>query len=339
MIVESHNEWDRLQSVVIGTATGANWPSMDPTFLLNWQTSLFKELPHPAGPVAKNVIDETNEDLDELANTLSSAGVEVFRPKPNNYAAKVGGALWQTDQMYGYCPRDTHLIVGKTVIEAPMSYRARQFEADLLSDIRISAIKDGANWLAAPRPTLPVGTHSFNGNSIVLLEDEPIFDASNCIRMNKDILYQHCASGNHRGADWLQQILGKEYKVHVLQHPNISSHLDNIIAPIREGLVVLNQSKITLENMPQIFVDQKWDIIWFNDFIAQSYYQYPYETIWVGMNLLMLDKKTAIVEKTQVNLIRELEKNKIEVWPMMLRHARTLGGGFHSVTLDLNRQA
>ena len=56
------------------------------------------------------------------------------------------------------------------------------------------------------------------------------------------------------------------------------------------------------------------------------------------MNLLMLDPKTAIVDKNQIHLIKELEKKKIEVWALELRHARTLGGGFHCVTLDLHRE-
>jgi N-dimethylarginine dimethylaminohydrolase len=38
-------------------------------------------------------------------------------------------------------------------------------------------------------------------------------------------------------------------------------------------------------------------------------------------------------------LIDFLEKNQFTVIPMQLRHSRTLGGGFHCVTLDLHREA
>lgn len=339
MKISSSNEWDKLRSVVVGTATNANWPTMDPTFALNWQTTLFKELPHPKGPVPSHVIDEANEDLEELATTLKSAGVEVFRPRMNSYQGIVGGALWKSDQMYGYCPRDTHLVVGSTVIEAPMSYRARQFESDVLSDIRKEAIKDDANWIAAPRPTLPVGSHVYDGSKVVLLEDEPIFDAANCIRLNKDILYLRSCTGNVRGADWLQRFLGNEYRVNVLKDVYAYSHLDSTIAPVREGLVVLNRNRIRVENMPDVFAKQKWDVIWFDNPVEQPFYQYPYASAYIGMNLLMLDSQTAIVDNNQVHLIKDLERHKIEVWPMNLRHARTLGGGFHCVTLDLHRQA
>jgi glycine amidinotransferase len=337
--ISSHNEWGKLRSVVIGTATGANWPTMDPTFAVNWETTLFKEVPHPKGPVPKHVIDEANEDLDELAKVLQSTGVEVFRPLNNNYSAYVGNTTWTSDQMYGYCPRDTHLIIGDNVIEAPMSYRSRQMEADVLSHVRQDAIAHGANWISAPRPILPVGTHYVSlDNKVTLLENEPIFDAANCLRLNDDILYLKSCTGNVRGADWLQRYLGKNYRVHVLDDIYAYAHIDSTIAPIREGLVVLNRSRVKLENMPAIFSEQKWDVIWFEDPVPISFYKYPYASAWIGMNLLMIDPKTAIVDKNQTHLIKQLEQNQIEVWALELRHARTLGGGFHCVTLDLHRE-
>ena len=36
-------------------------------------------------------------------------------------------------------------------------------------------------------------------------------------------------------------------------------------------------------------------------------------------------------------LIEILEQHKIDSIPLYMRHARTLGGGFHCVTLDLKR--
>jgi N-dimethylarginine dimethylaminohydrolase len=47
--------------------------------------------------------------------------------------------------------------------------------------------------------------------------------------------------------------------------------------------------------------------------------------------------KRKSVEEHQTNLRKELEKHNIEVAMMPLRHARTLGGCFHCVTLDIER--
>ena len=55
------------------------------------------------------------------------------------------------------------------------------------------------------------------------------------------------------------------------------------------------------------------------------------------MNLLMVNPELAIVDERQVELIQMLNARGVEVEPMRLTHARTLGGGFHCVTLDTRR--
>jgi N-dimethylarginine dimethylaminohydrolase len=56
------------------------------------------------------------------------------------------------------------------------------------------------------------------------------------------------------------------------------------------------------------------------------------------MNMLVVDPETVIVDKHQTNLMNMLELYNFTVIPLELRHSRTLGGGFHCVTLDLLRQ-
>jgi hypothetical protein len=72
--------------------------------------------------------------------------------------------------------------------------------------------------------------------------------------------------------------------------------------------------------------------------VAQDFYQYPYASKWIGLNMLMLDPETAIVDAAQKNLHLSLKRRGITVIPMTLSHSRTLGGGFHCVTLDTRRQ-
>jgi N-dimethylarginine dimethylaminohydrolase len=46
-----------------------------------------------------------------------------------------------------------------------------------------------------------------------------------------------------------------------------------------------------------------------------------------------------IVDRAQTGLIHKLEHEyQFQVIPLELRHSRTLGGGFHCVTLDLHRE-
>jgi glycine amidinotransferase len=55
--------------------------------------------------------------------------------------------------------------------------------------------------------------------------------------------------------------------------------------------------------------------------------------------MLVVDPHTVIVDRHQADLIQILEQHKFTVIPLELRHSRTLGGGFHCVTLDLVRES
>ena len=56
------------------------------------------------------------------------------------------------------------------------------------------------------------------------------------------------------------------------------------------------------------------------------------------MNMLVIDHNMVIVDRQQTELIRKLEQWGLTVIPHQLRHSRTLGGGFHCVTLDTWRE-
>jgi glycine amidinotransferase/scyllo-inosamine-4-phosphate amidinotransferase 1 len=55
--------------------------------------------------------------------------------------------------------------------------------------------------------------------------------------------------------------------------------------------------------------------------------------------MLSIDPHTVIVDAKQQAMIQALEQGMgMKVIPLELRHSRTLGGGFHCVTLDLHRE-
>jgi hypothetical protein len=56
------------------------------------------------------------------------------------------------------------------------------------------------------------------------------------------------------------------------------------------------------------------------------------------MNLFSINPNLVAIEERQDNLRIELEKHNIECAMLPMRHQRTLGGGFHCVTLDLIRE-
>ncbi len=114
-------------------------------------------------------------------------------------------------------------------------------------------------------------------------------------------------------------------------------HIDSTIVPVREGLVLVNASRVNKDNLPKVFED--WEVVWIDRVVEQSFYQYPYASKWIALNMLAVDPRTVVIDKKQTRLIKLLEKQyNFTVIPLELRHSRTLGGGFHCVTLDLVRE-
>ena len=304
MKIHSYNEWDRLREIVVGTATYANWPSDDPVFSREGEKTTWKETPVPSGPVPQWVIDETNEDLEGLVRILNQAHVTVRRPVDMNFQS-FGG-------MYNYCPRDRLLIAGDTVVDVAMMYPCRDQEIHAMEWL----VDHDHKFITMPR------------------DRDMICDAANICKLNDKWLFLESASGNRAAAEWLAQqfpdidIYGCDFYSGV--------HIDSTIVPLREGVVMVNGSRVNSNNIPRCFLG--WEVIFVNDVVVRDFYQYPYASKWIGLNTLSIDPETVIVDEIQTEIIKELERRKFTVIPHALRHSRTLGGGFHCVTLDTWRE-
>jgi glycine amidinotransferase/scyllo-inosamine-4-phosphate amidinotransferase 1 len=302
-MISTFNEWDSLKEVVVGTATHANWPSTDPVFSQEIFKTTWRETPVPTGAVPQWIVDEANEDLDILSKTLEQLGARVHRPTDIDFVAREG--------LYNYCPRDRLLVYGDTVVDTAMMYPCRDMEIEALDVVT----KRAGRLLTMPRD-----------RGIVL-------DAANILRLNDTWVFLNSASGNHEAFEWLSDTF-----LDVCIEPcsfYSGVHIDSTIVPLREGLVMLNASRVTEQTCPEVFA--KWDKIWIDDVVPQGFYQYPYASKWIALNMLVVDPKTVIVDRHQQDLIRQLEQCGFTVVPLELRHSRTLGGGFHCVTLDLVR--
>ena len=303
MRINSNNEWGRLKSVVVGSATNANWPSDDPVFAEEAKKTTWTATPVPGGPVPQWIIDETNEDLEILADTLTKLKISVYRPKDLDFV-KLGG-------MYNYCPRDRLIIAGKTVIVPNMMYPCRNME-----EVALDAVLDAAeHYVYMPK------------------DQGMIMDAANVCRMNDRWLFLESPSGNRLAYEWLCEQL-PDIQIDLVNFYS-GVHIDSTITPLRPGLVVLNASRVNQVNCPKVF--DGWEKIWVQDVVAQDFYEYPYASKWVGMNMLSIDENTVVIDAAQTQLIKDLDRVGITSIPLTLRHSRTLGGSFHCVTLDLLR--
>jgi N-dimethylarginine dimethylaminohydrolase len=302
-MISSYDEWSPLKRIVVGDATHANWPMYDPVFSKESEKTTWKETPVPKGPVPQRIIDEANEDLDGLAKALMLLGVQVIRPDPLNFQVH--------DGMYNYCPRDRLLVYGSTIVDPAMMYPCRDMELQCYHDI----VDEADHYHFMPR------------------NDGMILDAANVCRLGDKMLFLESSSGNKKAYEWLCDVF-PDVEIELCNF-YAGVHIDSTIVPLREGLVMLNASRVSFETVPKVF--DGWQKIWVNDVVAQGFYEYPYASKWIAMNMLVVDPHTVIVDKYQTDLIKTLESYKFTVIPHELRHSRTLGGGFHCVTLDLER--
>jgi glycine amidinotransferase/scyllo-inosamine-4-phosphate amidinotransferase 1 len=303
-MIDSRNEWDQLEAIVVGSATHANWPSNDPVFAEEGSKTSWTETPVPSGPVPDWIVEEANVELDRLTEILVDYGAVVYRPKPMDFVELNG--------MYNYCPRDRLLVCGDTVVDVNMMYPCRNQEIEGLQQI----IRQAKKVLTMPR------------------DQGMILDAANVCRLGDTWLYLQSHSGNLAAYDWLCS----QFPSINIELCNFYSgvHIDSTIVPVREGLVLLNASRVNESNCPAAF--DSWEKIYVNDVVPQGFYQYPYASKWIAMNMLVLDPQTVIVDAAQTELITILKAKGIDAIPHTLSHSRTLGGGFHCVTLDTRRK-
>lgn len=337
-VVCVYNEWDPVEEIIVGTAEHAAIPHEDKGFqaMQHKTPDLFKALESGAYP--QYIIDETEEDIADFVSELEKINIRVRRPTPIKVSERFKTLDWEADHYFSYCPRDVLLTIGDMIIESPNVFRSRYFETMSYKEILIDYFKSGSKWFCAPKPRLlDDGFNSIDSNELALKNHEPVFDAANILRAGRDLFYLISDSGNELGCQWLQTVLGEAFTVHPCRNLYSSMHIDSTICLLKPGLVLVNPSRVHSDNLPTPL--KKWDQLIAPDMVEYSYSDVgTFSTKWLGMNLLMLAPDLAVVDKHQIPLIRLLEKNGINILPLQLRHGRTLGGGFHCITLDVRRK-
>ena len=320
--MHSTNEWGSLKKVVVGVADYAQIPQLDLSLRVINYADVVDSSTIKSGPYPHRVINEANEDLENFCNFLKSCGVDVVRPKK------------EPVQYYNYCPRDTVVIYGNKSVAAPMSLRSRHQEYLSFSH-HLENIHLIPNYLGDDIYNINcVG----NPDILAMKETYPKFDAANIIRANDHLLYLVSNSGNECGANYLQELLGHEVKIHLLKGVYSYMHIDSTISFLREGLMLCNPSRIKNKDvLPEPF--KNWDIIWCPEPVDIGYYPgYCHASTWINMNLFSVNSNLVVIEENQHPLRIELEKFGIDCAMLPMRQQRTLGGGFHCVTLDLIRE-
>lgn len=375
MRLHSFDEWSPLREVVLGSAAGYRSQTRDLSFELFYFDNLVQDNPRshrgyyptladnrnaaervqspPNIRVKQRYVEELNEDVENMAATFESLGVDVLRPMRSSDSCDTFSTLaWSATALPPLNVRDNTLIAGTEIVETPPMMRSRYFETQLLKPLFQRYFEEGARWTVMPRPWMTDAsfdlTRATEVGGMELVSSvsaspydvgiEMLFDAAQCLRFGKDIIV-NVANQNHMlGYRWLERHFEGVFRLHLLDRLT-DSHIDSALMPLRPGLMLI-RTKNFLKYLPPSL--QKWTCIEAPVPHSRNFPQYDNDDViltspYIDLNVLSIDEDTVMVNDASPELMRQLESYGFTVVPVRHRHRRLFGGGLHCFTLDTVR--
>lgn len=346
--VWSCNEWDPLEEIIVGSVEGAIVPIWNPALEsttpghAKWFFDKYGGQPFP-----DQMIEKATVELDGLVKVLEDLNVKVHRPTKTDYSATVTTPWWSSQGLYSAMPRDVLMVIGDTIIEAPMAWRSRYFEVYAFREVLHKLFNEGGKWLAAPKCSMddrfynadytPDKATIDGVRQFVVSEREVAFDAADFTRCGKDIFVQKSNVTNAMGIEWVRRHIGSEFTVHEVEfgdeHP---MHIDTTIVPLAPGKLMINPAWVTKDHLPAMF--DSWEIIEAPEPVKPYDSALYFSSDWLTMNFLSVDEKKIIVEENEAPLIELLQKHGFEPIPIPFRNFYPFGGSIHCATTDVKRR-
>ncbi|MBW5420391.1 amidinotransferase [Streptomyces sp. BG9H] len=347
--VNSHNEWDPLEEVIVGRLEGSTIPSSHPVVTCNIPPWAARLQGLAAGfEYPRRLIEPAQQELDQFIALLRSLGVTVTRPEAVDHKQRFGTPDWSSRGFCNSCPRDAMLVIGDEIIETPMAWPCRYFETHSYRELLKDYFRRGARWTSAPKPQLtdalyeqdfrpPEGDEPMR---YILTEFEPVFDAADFVRAGRDLFVTRSNVTNLMGIEWLRRHLGPGYRIHEIESRcRTPMHIDTTFVPLAPGKVLVNPEYVDVDRLPDVL--GSWDVL-----VAPEPDPIDERLLkmtsmcgkWLSMNVLMLDEKRVIADRHHTGMLRALEEWGFEPIPCDLLHYAAFGGSFHCATLDVRRR-
>jgi len=349
--VSSYNEWDPLEEVIVGRLEGAVIPPGDVTVTYNVPRTV-RHLVKLAGGFRypRFLVKGAQRQLDQFIRILEGEGIKVRRPDPVNFRSRFSTPDWGSTGFCIACPRDGFLVAGDEIIETPMAWRSRFYEAYAYRSLFKEYFRHGARWSATPRPQLLDDLYQTDyivptreePMRYVVNEWEPVFDAADMLRCGRHIFYQLSNVTNRSGIEWLRRHLeGRFELVEIKSRCLDPMHIDSSFMLLAPGKALVNPEYIDVDQLPDLF--KSWDIIVAPepDPMTSSNTMAKLFSLcskWIAINVLNLDEKRIVIEQSQKGMIRLLKEHGFEPIPCPFVNYLPFGGAFHCATLDIRRR-
>lgn len=317
MLFGAHHEWGKLREVVIGIS-----PAEDVVIFhedsCRWLTEAGAEFSR--AHAGKRLIEVDPEwahrierQVEALAELVAREGITVHRPQrlrgeERTFLAPNGEGA----QLFA---RDAMIVVGKHAIDASLRLKCRQRERyGLRPLIQKAAPAKGAHWSSVPLGS-PGGV------------DGPFLEGGDTLLNGHEIYVgiSGCAS-DLAGADWLQALVGDDYRVIPVALKSHVLHLDGAMALIQPGLLVHCPQRL-IDGLPMSLRD--WDRIEVS----------PGEAARLATDALVLEPGRVIIDADNRRVIDELRRRRIDVISLPFDGPIRLGGGLRSAHHPLLRES
>jgi hypothetical protein len=341
--------WDPLTKVIVGQAYAPG--SLD-WYIDNETKSQFNQILH-----------ETREDLDKLAQFLTNRGITVYRPDVETYTKKLEFSKFSIVPTAPIVPRDQYLVYGNTVYQTYTSMPDRYIDSLSYYSIFKELFDQGLNWISQPPPILEnlseqeqwwtVGSEVYKK-----LETKLLWHTATAFKCGDAIISNTQGPGTAKGYEWFQRNTpNTRFYDNKNTIPNNWGHIDHGWFMIDDNTVIAN----SMDWVPEVLRNKECIII--GEYIEQLKYQEYIDDFksssgklssewinkwinqWLGYwqhtnfdtNVLVLDPKNILFSRELPELFDFLEKKGITCHSVNQRHSIFWDSGIHCCTLDVER--
>jgi glycine amidinotransferase len=348
--IGAYTEWDPLEEVLIGDPLGAMRPgdmSVFDAVIPPVHRHIVEQLfANHGGGYPADLIEKARNEARELRALLNGEGVRVHTTEPIDSSRPLQTPDWSVpNQFCASNPRDSLLLVGDLIIEAPMADRSRYFETFAYRKVLRELGGRGARWIAAPKPVLssrsfvPDLKRNEHGHPTEWLttEEDILFDAADFMKFGKDLIVSRSHVTNESGIAWVRRMLEPEITVHVVDTKNpYAMHLDDTLVPLSQGRLVYSPDYFDPAALPDIF--KSWEALPAPPVVISEKNRLGKLSGWLNINMLSLDEKRIIVERNQEHTIKFLKQLGMEPVLCDFEHYFPFVGSFHCASLDITRR-
>jgi glycine amidinotransferase len=313
-------EWGSLKEAIVGINPKEELiiPKYDESF--SWLKKEWTELSKKHGgermlDVMPSFANGLEQEIDDFADLLKKNGVIVHRMVPLSGEE----ADYQGKERLGLYARDPIFVIGNHVIEASLKVNVRRKERYSIRPILEQRCGNNpeVKWISMP-PASPIPGH---------LDHKSAFLEGGDVFVNGHEIYVGMSdvASNRIGVTWLQNYLGKEYKVYGIQLKSTVMHLDGVMGLVKPGLGIICKDLIVDKSLP----GQLKTFEWIEVSLA--------EKAQFASNGCPLNKETIIMTKGNDRVVKEVEKRGVKVITMAFEAGIALGGAFRCAHHPLYR--